>query len=204
MVNIFRQFRQAINVLHANYREGLNQTIKQLNKTYKLYVLSGDNNTDEPKLKEIFGKSAEMLFNQSPLDKLNFIKKLQQRGQKVIMIGDGLNDAGALQQSDAGIAITEGINNFSPGCDAILEGKQFTKLKFLLDYCKTGKGIIYGSFCISILYNLVGLYFAVQGNLSPLIAAILMPVSSISIVLYTTGLSSWYAGRIRENKLLFE
>jgi len=55
--------------------------------------------------------------------------------------------------------------------------------------------IIYASFCISILYNLLGFYFAVQGLLSPLFAAVLMPLSSISVVLFTTLTTTFYAKR---------
>jgi Cu+-exporting ATPase len=113
------------------------------------------------------------------------------------MIGDGLNDAGALRQSDVGIVVSDNINNFSPACDAILDGKQFNKLKKLIDYCRKEKKIIYGSFIISILYNIVGLSIAVQGQLSPVIAAILMPLSSISIVLYTTFLSTLYSKNVK-------
>src|SRR6478736_1997639 len=101
------------------------------------------------------------------------------------MIGDCLNDSGALQQSNIGIAITDNVNNFSPGSDIIFDGEEFGKLSQLLEFGSKEKNIIYGSFIISILYNIVGLSYAVQGTLSPIIAAILMPVSSISIVLYT-------------------
>jgi Cu+-exporting ATPase len=113
------------------------------------------------------------------------------------MVGDGLNDAGALQQSNAGIVISDDINNFSPACDAILEGKQFTKLKVLLDYCRKEKQIIYGSFLLSILYNIIGLSLAVQGQLLPVMAAILMPLSSISIVLYTTLMTGLLSKNIK-------
>ena len=118
---------------------------------------------------------------------------LQRRGRKVIMLGDGLNDAGALLQSDVGISVSDDINNFSPSCDAILQGESFGKFKVLLDFAKSGKNVILASFIMSILYNIVGIYFAVQGNLSPVIAAILMPASSISIVLLTTFSTSFLA-----------
>ena len=114
------------------------------------------------------------------------------------MIGDGLNDAGALKQSNVGIAISDNTNNFSPACDAVLSGENFYLLKELINYCRKEKTIIFSSFVVSILYNIVGLSFAVQGDLKPVIAAILMPVSSISIVLLTTGLSSVYEVKLKK------
>lgn len=188
-------------VVKTKYREEIEHLIPELKQKYKLALISGDNNSEEQKLRSIFGGDTEMLFNQHPQDKLNYIKQLQEKGHKVVMIGDGLNDAGALQQSNAGIAVSDDINNFSPGCDAILDGKQFGLLRKLFDYCSKEKPIIYGSFIISILYNIIGLYFAVQGNLSPVIAAVLMPVSSASIMLYTTGMSSWYGRKLSRNPL---
>ncbi len=174
--------------IQTTYRPGLSELLKELQEKYDISLLSGDNNSEQLKLKKWF--RSDLLFNQSPQDKLNYIKKLQAYGKKVIMMGDGLNDAGALKQSDVGIAVTDNINNFSPACDVIMNGNSFSYFNPLLRYCKQNKLIINMSFVISIAYNLIGLYFAVQGQLKPVIAAILMPVSSISIVLFTTGMSS--------------
>ncbi|PBQ33695.1 heavy metal translocating P-type ATPase [Sphingobacteriaceae bacterium] len=182
--------------IKSAYRDGLTGLIDRLRRGYNLAVISGDNNAEENKMMQMFGQTSEVLFEQSPQQKLDYINALQQAGSKVIMIGDGLNDAGALQQSDAGIAISDNINNFSPACDAILDGKQFANLDKLFAYCKKEKPIIFGSFIISILYNIVGLSFAVQGLLSPVIAAILMPLSSLSIVIFTTVMSRWFGRKI--------
>lgn len=179
------------------YRQGLTEQINALKPSYQMSVISGDNNAEEVVLMKTFDYRSVLLFDQSPQQKLDYIKNLQKQGRRVIMIGDGLNDAGALQQSNAGIVISDDINNFSPACDAILDGKQFSKLDKLLKYCKKQKPIIYGSFIISILYNMVGLSYAVQGELSPVIAAILMPVSSVSIVLYTTVMSAWFGRKLK-------
>jgi Cu+-exporting ATPase len=183
--------------ISSTYRPALAELIAQLETKYSLSVVSGDNNADENTLRSFFGKNAVLRFNQSPEEKLLYIKKLQEKGHKVIMVGDGLNDAGALQQSDTGIAISDDMNNFSPGCDAILDGTAFSRLARILAYCAKQMSIIYGSFVISILYNLAGLFYAVQGTLSPVIAAILMPASSLSIVFFTTGMSSLLAAKSR-------
>ena len=183
-------------LIKNHYRKGLPTLINSFKKNFKLRLISGDNDFERLRLGQLFGSDSELLFNCKPEDKLLFIKNLQTRGEKVIMLGDGLNDAGALMQSDVGISVTDNINNFSPACDAILDGGSFPLLSNLISYCKKGKTIIAISFFISILYNLVGMFFAVKGDLKPVFAAILMPVSSISIVLITTGLSSYYGSKI--------
>lgn len=187
-------------IIKNKYRSGLYDLIPKLKTTHSIYIVSGDNENDRENLEHIFGKSTTMLFDQKPEDKLQFIRSLQSQNKKVIMLGDGLNDAGALKQSDVGIAITDDMNNFSPACDAILNGSNFNKLREIIQYCKDDKKVIIGSFIISIIYNIVGLYFAVQGDLSPVIAAILMPISSISIVLFTS-ISAWaYSLKLKNQK----
>ncbi len=188
-------------IVKNKYREGLQHIISKLSSTYHLKILSGDNDSESHYLKSVFGEKTEMLFYQKPEDKLQYIKHLQNQHKKVLMIGDGLNDAGALMQSDVGIAISDDTNNFSPACDAVLSGKQFYLLKELINYCRKEKVIIYASFTLSIIYNFVGLFFAVQGLLQPVIAAILMPVSSISIVLLTTGMSTLYEIKLKNHKI---
>ena len=169
-----------------SYREGIGEVVKSLSKRFKLSLLSGDNEGEKFNLLKFFNKEDELLFSQSPEDKLNYIQSLQSSNKKVLMVGDGLNDAGALKQSDVGIAVTEDISSFSPACDAILDASNLNMLPKFLNYSQSAIKIIYISFVISFLYNLVGLSFAIQGMLSPLIAAILMPLSSISVVLFAT------------------
>ena len=134
-----------------------------------------------------------LVFNQKPEQKLAYIEQLQQNGKNVMMIGDGLNDAGALAQSNVGLSISENVNVFSPACDGIMDASQFDKIGFFMKYSKNAMKTIYMSFGLSILYNIVGLSFAVTGNLSPLVAAIIMPLSTITIVSFVTIMSNFYA-----------
>lgn len=178
------------------YRDGIVHLFKDLHhKGYELHLLSGDNEDERHYLSHFFTDAAKLNFNQSPEQKLAYIEKLNQQGKKVIMVGDGLNDAGALMKSYAGIAVTDDVNFFTPACSAILEGNKIANLNQYLDYTKYGALIIKASFVLSLLYNVVGLSFALTGSLQPVIAAILMPLSTISIVLFTTISSNLIASK---------
>ncbi|NVO21143.1 MAG: heavy metal translocating P-type ATPase metal-binding domain-containing protein [Bacteroidetes bacterium] len=172
--------------IENSYREGLENVISSL-KFHELHLLTGDNNSEKSNLEHYFQGNHQLHFNQSPTDKLDYINLLKQNNKHVIMIGDGLNDAGALLQSDVGITIADDIYHFSPACDVILESGKFWKLHQFLRFTKNSLWIVYASYTISFLYNIVGLTFAVQGLLSPVIAAILMPISSITIVAFSTS-----------------
>ncbi|MDN5205032.1 heavy metal translocating P-type ATPase metal-binding domain-containing protein [Fulvivirgaceae bacterium BMA10] len=172
--------------MKSKYKEGLKQLIDKLKEKYTLMLLSGDNASEKNTLLKFFPANTTMLFEQKPADKLEFIKRLQKDGKKVMMLGDGLNDAGALKQSDVGIAVTEDTTSFTPACDAILEGSKLNRLFDLLSFIGISRKIVIAGFIISFLYNVIGLSFAVSGNLTPVLAAILMPLSSISVVAFAT------------------
>ena len=172
-------------VFKNNYRPGLSTLIRQL-KDYHLSLLSGDNSGESTTLSKWFNQES-LYFNKSPKDKLNFIDTYQKENHHTIMmIGDGLNDAGALKQANIGIAVSEDVTHFSPACDGILEAGQLNKLPHFIQLAKQSLIIIRISFFISLLYNVTGLFFAVQGLLSPLIAAIIMPLSSISVIIFVS------------------
>lgn len=180
----------------SHYREGIAWWMQVLRGRFSLSLLSGDNDRDRSRLEGWMGEGSRILFYQSPEEKEAYIRHLQRKGEKVMMVGDGLNDAGALRQSDTGIAVAEKGNSFTPASQAILDAAQIQRLPVFLRYCRVAGKIIIASFILSIVYNIIGLSFAVRGDLSPLIAAILMPSSSLSILLLTYGSATWTARRL--------
>ena len=177
-----------------NYREGFESVLKYF-KDKPAYLLSGDNEKERIFLQQFFNHN-NLNFQQNPTNKLDFIKNLQSKGSKVLMIGDGLNDAGALKQSDVGIVISENTNNFSPACDGILKADKFKDLPQFLELAKAGSQIVNRAYFIAFCYNVVGLSYAVSGHLQPVIAAILMPLSSVTIVLFGVLSGNYYARKL--------
>jgi len=176
-----------------SFRQDLSGMLAQLAPHYKIAILSGDGEQERPRLERLFAQmptktqpTVPMLFRQSPHDKLAFLKSLQDAGNHPVMLGDGLNDAGALRQADVGIALAEDVLAFSPASDGILDARSFYQLPRFMYFSKQAVWVVKACFVLSLCYNLVGLSFAVRGDLSPVIAAILMPLSSISVVAFAT------------------
>lgn len=174
----------------VKYRNGTENMIKQLKESgYSLHLISGDNDAGKSFLKHLFG-DVPLLFEATPDVKQKYIEGLQKAGKKVLMIGDGLNDTGALLQSNAGLAVSDSVNNFSPSCDGLLESSQVTRLPQLLKLSKRAIAVINLSFILALIYNILAVSVAATGKLTPVFAAILMPVSSISLVIFAMAGSS--------------
>lgn len=184
-IKINDEIRGSFVVKHT-YRTGLKQVISNLSNNFSLHLLSGDNEMEKTYLQTIFPLNSELLFKQNPADKLLYINTLQENKNKVIMVGDGLNDAGALKTANVGISLSEDTSSFSPSSDVIMDASNFEKLPKYLHYCKNTMKVIYVSFVLSLLYNIFGLSYAVSGTLSPVIAAILMPISSVTVIGFTS------------------
>ncbi len=170
-------------VFRSNWKALLNK----LSETFSLHLISGDIDKMKTKLQPLFGDN--MRFDQTPQEKLDYIKELEQKGHNVVMIGDGLNDAGALRQSKVGIALSEDIQAFSPSCDAILDANNFEKLGDYVKFSKTSLNIVKLSFLLSVVYNIMGIGWAASGVLSPVVAAIFMPLSTLSVVFFSVGVT---------------
>lgn len=181
-------------IFTSQLRAGLKEMIQQL-KDYRLHVLSGDSEKDKAMLESLFPDSVSIQFHQTPQSKKEYILNLKNQGAKVMMIGDGLNDSGALKEANIGISITEDVFQFTPSSDAILDASHLKQLPVLLKVAGFSKTILRVCFGFSLLYNTIGLSFALSGKLQPIVAAIIMPLSSITIVAVATFGILWFAPR---------
>ncbi|MCB9260885.1 MAG: HAD-IC family P-type ATPase [Flavobacteriales bacterium] len=177
-------------VFANKYRKGLAELLGKLGENYKLSVLSGDNDGEAENLKKLYPNFEVISFYNTPESKKQFIDKCHANGDKTLMIGDGLNDQVALNHSDVGLAVAHNINGFYPSSDGILLPSGFDQLAELLQLAKYSKNILKTSLAFSVFYNLLGIAFAVTGVLTPVVAAILMPLSSVSVVGLVTALVS--------------
>lgn len=184
-------------VMQARLRPGLEALLRNLSQKVKLHLITGDRE------RASFGRELDqnLFFTknyfQSPEEKLLAIQNLRHAGATVMMIGDGLNDAGALRASDVGVAVTDGMHAFAPACDVIMVTDRLSNLTNIMDFSSSTLRILHANIVVSLVYNVMGLGFALSGVLAPVVCAILMPVSSLSVMLLATLLcrrAAWRAG----------
>lgn len=172
-------------------RAGVRDLFRNITSKYHIHVFSGDNERDKERLESLSDTPLSLQFNMGPDQKMDRIAELQDDDRKLAMVGDGLNDAGAIRQSDLGISVAEDIHQFTPSSDVIIRGDQVPHLIKVIDYASSVRSIVYWSFIISIIYNTIGLFVAINGWLTPIFAAIIMPISSVTIVLFVISLSKF-------------
>jgi Cu+-exporting ATPase len=182
-------------------RPGVEGMLHSLRHQYEVHLISGDKKEHAAHLLDWFENQDQVKFECSPLEKMEYIQALQKQGKIVAMIGDGLNDAGALKQAAVGIAVSDDHLHFTPSSDAILKGSELPRLGEYMRYSKFGLQLIKASFLLSLVYNGFGLSYAIQGNLYPLIAAILMPINSISMLVIATWGMNWKGQLLSRSKI---
>ncbi len=180
-------------VVSPTMRPGVPALLTALRRGYRLWLTSGDHALEAPSWRPWFGE--RLRFLQSPVDKVSLVRDRQAEGRHVLVVGDGLNDAGALRSAHVGLAVSDDTACIVPSCDAIVGGRDLASLAGVLAYARRARRVIVLCFVVSLLYNAIGLSLALAGHLTPLATAVLMPVSSLTIVGLSTGLMRWRAGR---------
>jgi Cu+-exporting ATPase len=166
-------------------RPGVRAALHRLRRTHDVCLISGDHAGEAPRWRPMFG--ADMSFEQAPETKLAAVRERQHAGHRVLMVGDGINDAGALAAADVGIAVSDDTACLVPACDAIVAGDRLRDLPLVLHYVRRARQAVIACFAVSLVYNAIGLSLALAGVLTPLATAILMPVSSLTVVGLSVG-----------------
>jgi len=178
----------------ATLRPGVIEAVRELASGHETWLLSGDHARGAAQWAVTFNGRAR--FEQSPADKLATIRRQQAASHRVLMIGDGLNDAGALAAADVAIAVSDETACLVPACDALLRGDRVAALPAILRYARQAHAVIVLCFAVSVVYNVGGLWLALAGRLTPLATAVLMPVSSLTIVALSAGLMRLHGRRV--------
>jgi Cu+-exporting ATPase len=177
--------------VHFEPRAGLDEATSALSASYRMVVLSGDEPGDLSHFADAFAD--RVWFRQSPEEKVARVRALQHEGHRVLMVGDGLNDAAALGAADVGMAVSDDTACVVPACDVVIAGARLRDLPAILRFARRTRQVIVACFVVSIVYNVIGLALALAGALTPLAAAVLMPVSSLTVVGMSIGLTRWFA-----------
>ena len=167
-------------------REGIADAVRRLSRSVRVSLYSGDGSQQVERWRDLFGR--HLRARMTPEAKLSAIRKRQARGRRVLMVGDGLNDAGALAGADVGLAVSDDTACLVPACDGVIRGDRVRFLPEYLRYARRGRRVIAICFTVSVLYNGLGLALALAGRLTPLATAILMPVSSLTVIALAAGL----------------
>ncbi len=147
----------------------------------ELSLLSGDKQAVVQAIADELG-GMNVIAEVLPGEKDEVIKKLQLRGQQVAMTGDGVNDAPALIRADVGIAIGSGTDVSIESADIVLLNNELDKIRLATDLSRRTLRTIRQNIALSIAYNIVMVPLAMMTFITPLFAAIAMPLSSLAVI----------------------
>ena len=196
-VHLFRNdVHQGSFSLTRPLRPGMSEQLSSLAEGgCEVHLLSGDSPEERGRFSRWFALD-HMHFRQTPAQKMAHIESLSREG--VAMVGDGLNDAGALKKATLGLAVVDQLHAFSPASDALVEAHSLSRLPEAIRLAKQGRKTVVILLGVSVLYNGVGMVFALQGWLTPLVAAVLMPLSSLTVVMVALGRAGLSASKLMQ------
>lgn len=178
-------------------KRGIKSMLNDLIASYKVNILTGDHLAGAEMIAaSTQGTGINISANQKPSDKLNFIKSCQAQSMPVMMVGDGINDGPAMRTANVGLAIVPRGKYFHPTADALTLSDQLAALPNWLKFSRQTLQMVRVGLAISLIYNALAYYWAITGFLTPVVAALFMPLSSLSVVAITVLLTKYQANRL--------
>lgn len=159
------------------------ETIEALRQLgLRIEILSGDRRAAVERTAAQLG-IADFIAEMQPRDKIAHIETLRQSGHQVMMIGDGLNDAAALQAANVSVAPASALDITQAAADVVLVGTRLAPLTDLIRTSRKARRLIFENFFFAVGYNVIAVPLAIIGLVTPLIAALFMSGSSVVVTL---------------------
>jgi heavy metal translocating P-type ATPase len=172
----------AVFVFGDHLREGIESTVAELQRRgLRLILVSGDGVETTQNIGRRLGFT-DSRGGRRPADKAELVSTLQRRGERVLMVGDGINDAPALAQADVSLAVFAGGSLGKEVADASLMRAEPAQITEFLDFSRALNRTIRGNLVLTFLYNACSIPVAMAGLVSPLVAACAMLLSSLSVI----------------------
>ena len=171
-------------IISDTIRGEARETVKEIEKTgSSVLMITGDNNKAALSVAKEIGISEDKVTAQkSPAEKAEEIMRMQGKGRRVMMVGDGINDAPALVQADIGVAMGRATDIALESADIVLMRNDLRMIPETLRLSKATYNVIRQNLFWAFIYNIVAVPLALTGMLHPIIAAIAMTLSSLSVV----------------------
>jgi len=147
----------------------------------KVYLATGDKPQVAMRVADKLGCDG-VLSLATPQRKAQFVRELQNEGERVLMVGDGVNDAVALSQADIGVAVATGADLTAQAADALMVTDKLTVLPEFLKLARRARRVMAQNLFWAFAYNMAALPLAAAGKLNPMIAAAAMALSSVTVV----------------------
>lgn len=180
-------------IIRDNAKDVINK-LKNIDK--RIIMLTGDNEITADIIAKSIGIK-EVIANVSPKDKSNKIKELKNKGFKVMMVGDGINDAPSLSLADIGVSLNSAIDIAVDSADVILMRNDLNSIYNLFDIGKKTLGNIKENLFWAFFYNVCmipiscGLFEFINITMNPMIAGLAMTLSSFTVIINALRLKRW-------------
>ncbi|MBT8358756.1 MAG: HAD-IC family P-type ATPase, partial [Deltaproteobacteria bacterium] len=188
--------------LGDSIRDNINKFIRTLKELgYDIYLISGDSNEATVSVGQRIGiDSHSCQGNLLPHQKASFITKLKNQGNKVIMIGDGVNDGPAMVESDLAVAVRSGLDPGEGASTITFLQENPKQLLAFLSLAQKVNTVVKQNLAAAIIYNLLAIPIAACGLLNPIVAVTAMSLSSLSVILNTLFMLKSESNRIHLKK----
>jgi Cu+-exporting ATPase len=183
----------AMFALEDTLKNGAANVVKQLgDENLSVYLITGDNARTAENIAKQTGIPRENVFAEiRPEEKSALVKKLQSRGERVAFVGDGINDAPALEQADLGIAVSKASDVANEAADIILLKSEIHSIPEALGLARATLRTIKQNLFWAFFYNAAGIPLAALGFLSPVLCAAAMGFSDVIVIGNALRLRRW-------------